>query len=450
MQDIPLLVNTITYARTRPADVAVPSTLLSRLRHALPAGRTLPATTWERRHRVIVSLLWGHAIAMLAITIMRGYSPQHVLLEAGGITVLAALASVGRLTRSVRASLASVGLLTASAVVVHLSGGYIEAHFHFFVMVAIIALYQDWAPYLFAIGYVILHHGIVGVLDPESVYNHAGAWDQPWRWAVIHGIFILGASAASVVHWRLNESAQAAVVREQSARLAAESEVRLREEFLSMAAHELKTPLTTVKASAQFLGRLVEGRSADVDRLSGHLNSQVVRLETLVSDLLDVARIQHGAIGLQRETVDLRELAREVIERFENSPLRTAAHNIVLDARTPVHGCWDRVRLDQVLTNLLSNALKYSPLGGEVRVKLRGDGEHAVITVRDHGVGIPLAEQSHIFEAFTRSVESRHLAEGTGLGLFIARRIVEEHDGLIELRSTPATTTFTVRLPSEA
>jgi len=87
----------------------------------------------------------------------------------------------------VRAVLASLGLITASAVLVHLSGGYIEMHFHFFVMVVIIALYQDWIPFLLAIGYVVLHHGVVGVLLPTAVYNHPAAIAQPWLWAAVHG-----------------------------------------------------------------------------------------------------------------------------------------------------------------------------------------------------------------------------------------------------------------------
>ena len=105
--------------------------------------------------------------------------------------------------------------MIASGILVHLSGGYIELHFHFFVMVAVIALYQDWAPFLIAIGYVVLHHGLMGTLDPESVYNHPSAWAHPWRWAAIHGIFILGASAASLVNWRFNEQEYARRIAEQ-------------------------------------------------------------------------------------------------------------------------------------------------------------------------------------------------------------------------------------------
>jgi diguanylate cyclase (GGDEF)-like protein len=109
------------------------------------------------------------------------------------------------LSRSVRAGFASLGMLTSSAVLIHISGGYIEFHFHFFVMVGVMALYQDWVPFLIAIAYVVLHHGTAGVLDPTSVYNHPDAWAHPWKWAGVHGAFILAASVASLTAWRLNE-----------------------------------------------------------------------------------------------------------------------------------------------------------------------------------------------------------------------------------------------------
>ena len=101
---------------------------------------------------------------------------------------------------------ASFGLITASAMLVHLSGGVVEAHFHFFVMIGVLTLYQDWMAFGVAIGYVVAHHGIVGVIAPEQVYNHADAIAHPWRWAMIHGGFVLAASAAHVVAWRTNEN----------------------------------------------------------------------------------------------------------------------------------------------------------------------------------------------------------------------------------------------------
>jgi signal transduction histidine kinase len=360
----------------------------------------------------------------------------------------ALLAGTSLLSRRGRAVIASLGLLTASGILVHVFDGYIELHFHFFVMVALIALYQDWLPYLFAIGYVILHHGIVGVMDPRSVYNHPAAWEHPWRWAVIHGTFILAASIASVVHWRMNERAQTAVLREQAARAAAEAEVRLREDFLSTAAHELKTPLTTVKITAQLLSRRLEQPTPEVEKLSGLLHGQIGRLEELVSDLLDVSRIQQGRLQLQRERVDLAALAAEVVAQFEHAPERRPAHRLVVDTRGPVLGYWDRARLEQVLTNLISNALKYAPDGGTVRVEVRSKRARAALAVHDEGVGIDPIERDDLFQPFSRGASDSARAGGTGLGLYIARTVVEQHGGWISVDSTPGRgSSFSVSLP---
>ncbi|MFI5270139.1 MAG: PAS domain-containing protein, partial [Chloroflexota bacterium] len=114
-----------------------------------------------------------------------------------------------RLGREVRTLIASTGLITCSAILVHVSGGVIEMHFHFFVMIAVITLYQSWLPYLIGIVYVGLHHGVVGVLDPASVYNHRDAWLHPWKWAGIHAAFVLAASIAGLITWRLNEALRA-------------------------------------------------------------------------------------------------------------------------------------------------------------------------------------------------------------------------------------------------
>src|SRR5213593_3399023 len=111
--------------------------------------------------------------------------------------------------RRLRRVIACFRLMTSSALLVHLSGGYIEFHFHFFVMVGLLALYQDWTTFILAIGYVVVHHGLVGVLDPQSVYNHASAWAHPWAWAGIHGAFILAMSAVTLITWRVTEAANA-------------------------------------------------------------------------------------------------------------------------------------------------------------------------------------------------------------------------------------------------
>lgn len=230
----------------------------------------------------------------------------------------------------------------------------------------------------------------------------------------------------------------------------AQALIRAREDFLSTASHELRTPLTTVKGYGQLLTRFLRQPTLDRERLmrlATRLGDQTSRFEALINDLLDVSRIQQGHLVLRRQRTDLTERATMILRQFELSPERTPAHRLVLDAPGPIEGHWDQLRLDQVMTNLISNALRYSPQGGEVRVTLRVHDEMAEIAVRDDGIGIALEEQVHLFQPFARSSRGQQIG-GSGLGLYIARQIVEQHGGTIGVRSAPGVgSTFIVRLP---
>ena len=176
------------------------------IRDILPKGQTLPEELWGVRHRGVVVLLWVHAAVIPVYALLNGYSLLHSIAETSVVPLTAAVALWPGLNRRARTAVASLGLLTCSAVLVHLSGGLIEMHFHFFVMVAVVALYQDWIPFLAAVGYVFVHHGLIGAIAPESVFAHLAGRTDPWVWAGIHAFFILGISAACLVTWRLNES----------------------------------------------------------------------------------------------------------------------------------------------------------------------------------------------------------------------------------------------------
>jgi diguanylate cyclase (GGDEF)-like protein len=180
--------------------------LLQSVWHWLPQGQLLPEHVWRRRHQTIVYLLWFHVVSLTTFGLVQGQSVPHMMFESGLLILPTLLAGSEWATMKLRVAAASFGLITASAMLVHLSGGYIEAHFHFFVMIGVLTLYQDWLPFLVAIGYVVVHHGLGGVIAPESVYSHPEAINHPWRWALIHGGFVLAASAAHIVAWRTNEN----------------------------------------------------------------------------------------------------------------------------------------------------------------------------------------------------------------------------------------------------
>lgn len=177
-----------------------------RLRALLPEGIPLAEDQWVRRHRAILTLLWLHVPALMAVALWRGNSVGHGLVDGTAVAVFAVLATETRYGgRRLRAVATAAGLVSSSAMLVHLSGGVIESHFHFFVIVGVITLYQDWRVFAAAILFVALHHGVVGTAFPEQVYNHPAAVSDPWKWAAIHAAFIFAASAAQITAWRFAE-----------------------------------------------------------------------------------------------------------------------------------------------------------------------------------------------------------------------------------------------------
>jgi diguanylate cyclase (GGDEF)-like protein/PAS domain S-box-containing protein len=171
----------------------------------LPKGRGLDGEMWARRHRSIVTVLWLTSAGLVIFGIARGYGVTHSVLEASLPAACAIAAAQPRGPRRLRSAIAAGGLMTAAALFVHLWGGAVEAHFLFFVFVALLAVYRDWVPFLIALGFVVLHHGVIGVLIPQAVYDNGAAFAQPWLWALIHGAFVLAAAAANTYGWLSSE-----------------------------------------------------------------------------------------------------------------------------------------------------------------------------------------------------------------------------------------------------
>ena len=182
--------------------------LVEALRSGLPRGQTLPAISWEKRHRALFVLLCAHALILPIFGALQGYGPVHALAHSAALPLIAGVAHLLRRRRRAAATVVSLGLITSSALLVHLSGGVIEAQFHFFVMIVVLALYEDWVPFLMAAAYVVVHHGLTGAIAPHEVFNHPDALAHPWKWAAIHGAFVTAAGIASVAAWRLNEAAR--------------------------------------------------------------------------------------------------------------------------------------------------------------------------------------------------------------------------------------------------
>jgi signal transduction histidine kinase len=228
--------------------------------------------------------------------------------------------------------------------------------------------------------------------------------------------------------------------------------VRLRDEFLSVASHELNTPLTPLSLRLQALARLteVEPGSPLAARLGQEvqvMGRQVKRLANLVRELLDVSRISTGRLTLQLEEVDLAEVSREVLVRLGPEAER-AGSGLSLHVEGPVVGQWDRLRLEQVLMNLLSNALKYGA-GKPVHVRVEQEEGRARLVVRDEGIGIPPEALGRIFDRFERAVSERNYG-GLGLGLYVTRQVIDAMGGRVTAQSTPGHgALFIVELPRQ-
>ena len=171
----------------------------------LPEGRRLSDEVWLQRHRWLTWLLVAHIPVLFVFGLVRGLSPAATAAQCGLLILPTLVARAPFFGRNVRSAGTSIGLVMGASVLVHLSGGSIEAHFQFFVILAFLTLYQAWLPFLLALFYVVAEHGIVGAIDPSAVYNSPAQIAHPWRWAAVHGVFVLGASVANVMSWRLTE-----------------------------------------------------------------------------------------------------------------------------------------------------------------------------------------------------------------------------------------------------
>ncbi|VWX58235.1 Signal transduction histidine kinase [Burkholderiales bacterium 8X] len=231
-----------------------------------------------------------------------------------------------------------------------------------------------------------------------------------------------------------------------------ERAVRMRDDFMSMVSHELRTPLNTLYLETQVrklhLSRnnlapfSSERLPAMIERDQRHIQNMV----RLIDDMLDVTRMRSGALSIQPKMFDLATLARCVVDGLAQQA-EAAGSSIALSAPEPVEGVWDEFRIEQVLTNLLTNALRYGG-GKPVEVSLETTGKEVEISVRDQGMGIDPADHERIFEQFERTDDSRKRAAGLGLGLFITRKIVQLHGGRITLESSVGEgSVFRVRLP---
>ena len=402
----------------------------------------------------MIRLLVLHIPALILVGVANGFPTVTAALLTVPIAAAAAIAGMDRLDRRLRTLGATAGLLTGSAVLIHLTHGLIESHFHFFIVIGVVLLYHDWTVFLVAFAYVIAHHGVVGSLDPQTVWNHPSAWDRPLLWAGIHGGYVAAASIAHLLGWRLNEEERARaddyageltlyageLERSNEELRAADA---LKNDFLSRVSHELRTPLTTIAGFSETLLSRWDGLPDQARLLQIQaISRQTARLERLVSDVLDVTRIEAGAITPQARTVVVRASLLEAVDA-----VGVGGHQVGVRCPPELRAHVDPDHLEQIVVNLVTNALKYGhppvvagAIGGDRCVELYVD---------DAGDGVPERFVGDLFQRFSQaSTGDTRTARGVGLGLSIVRALVEANGGSVGYRRSPSGgARFLVTLP---
>ncbi|MGH8907553.1 MAG: sensor histidine kinase [Egibacteraceae bacterium] len=403
------------------------------------------------RHRLLLGLLAMHLPILAVIGVARGRRPLHVALEL--IPIATGLAVGWLVTKRRVATLGvAIGLMLCSAVLVHFSSGFIEAHFHYFVVLGFISLYQDWWAYLVALATVMTNH-VFGVFLPRVFYNHPNAVASPLRWGLIHSAFLAASAIGCIAFWKMTESEQLRSRRYYQKLYEAERGVaeqlreaeQLKNELIAVVSHEFRTPLTSILGFAQTLS----ARIADFDRPNAllcaeRIEHQAKRLSRMVHNLLAASgdvRLEPGA------STDLHEAVEEVIDDLaETHP----AANLRISADVP-RGLRASMGADcafQAVSNLVDNALKFADPGTPVQVRGRRTREYAILEVANIGTPIPPEARERIFLPFVQidSTENRHF-DGIGLGLSIVRKLVQSHHGIVDVRSDGRLVVFRITLP---
>jgi signal transduction histidine kinase len=389
----------------------------------------------------MVTLLWAHVVILPLLALAYGKSVPHSIFEGAIIAVFAVPARVlgSDYSRRLRALIVTFGLLTCSATLVHIMGGAIEGHFHFFVMVTVLALYEDWATYLTAIAYVLLQHGVGSAFAHDSVFAHDG---NPWLWSGVHAGFIACLSVANVVNWRAAETlrvqmeAQAQQLAVANAHLSdraddLERSNRELEEFAYVASHDLAEPLRSIASYLELIERRVE-LDDESKQFFAFVTDGAKRMRRLIDDLLHYSRT--GRRELRRESVRADAIVDETLRGLA-AEFEAAGATVERQELPVVDG--DPVLLGQVFQNLMSNAVKFRD--GEapvVQVSARELPDRWEFSVQDNGIGIPEDHAQSVFKMFQR-LHHRDEYDGTGIGLSVCQRIVERHGGEIRVEPGP-------------
>ncbi len=423
--------------------------------HWLPKGTRLPSTSWVARHRLLLTVAWLNVPFLAFIGVRSGIEPAHLVTELSVVVVLLAGVQVVE-TKTYRAVLTALALVSCSGLLVHLTDGLIESHFHFFVVIPLISLYRDWRPLAVGLVFVVAHHSIVGVLSPADVFNHPAALAHPVQWAFLHGVYVMALTTVVIAYWRFSESLEGALAREEALRRGAEAEkhvmeterlehlVRSKDQFVASVSHELRTPLAAVMGFAEILRDDHADLSDDERReLTTTIAQEAYDLAGIVEDLLVAARAEIDSVHISRVVVDLGANCAQVLEVL---PEIDRARIEVEQRAERVRAIADPVRVRQIIRNLITNAIRYG--GEQVSVEFTTSETTTVLVVRDNGHEIPPAERERIFLPYFSAHDPGSLPSSVGLGLTVSRQLAEMMGGCLVYSHTGGWSTFSLELPS--
>ena len=405
--------------------------MVTTVRDYIPRGNTLEPEAFQQRHLLLCWILGLHVPALLLFGLWRGVGFDHA-----GLAVLTPMVLLlcARLTphRRTAAFFVTAGLVFCSSVLVHLSEGSIEAHFHFFILIGLIALYQDWVPFLWNAGFTVLSHGVGGVLTPEAMYNHHAAQAQPWTWALIHGVAVLAACVGVIIFWKNTEIEQRRSMMLAARLASAETEAAQRQTvsdlFINLARRnqslldrqlELIAELESSERTPEALAELFQ-----LDHLATRIRRNAESLLVLSGD--DPAR-RWGRPVLLGEVV--RAAAAEV-EDYQRVDILVSEHLEIAG-----HAVAD---LAHLLAELIENATSYSPATTDVRVRsylTPGLQPTTLLSIEDMGIGMTEADRLAANELLGEPPDID--LRGRTMGFHVVSRLARRYGLDVSLAHTP-------------
>jgi signal transduction histidine kinase len=405
---------------------------LATIRDYLPRGNTLDDEAFKTRHVFLCWVLGLHLPPLFAFAVWQGYGLSHAAAEIvvpGTCLVFARLARNRRLA----AFFVTAGLVFCSSVLVHLSGGMIEAHFHFFILIGLIALYQDWVPFVWNVAFTVLSHGLGTVIASDLMFNHSEGQNRPWSWAVIHGVSVLAACVGEIVFWRYTELEQ-----ERNTRLAADlatvqSVVEQRRSVSELFVNLARRNQSLLDRQLELIGDL-EQRERSPDALSDLF--QLDHLATRIRRNAESLLVLSGDDPPRRwgRPVPLSEVVRAAaaeVEDFRRVEVLVSEH-LEVSGRAVAD-------LSHLLAELIENATTFSPPTSEVRVRSHlaaGLGGSHVLSIEDTGIGMPADDLVAANELLAEPPEV-DLRRSSMLGFHVVGRLAERYRIDVRLAATP-------------